>query len=103
MSLLTEKPFISGSVIEQIKHQSSIFKPYYQNTKSSQFLSLKNSFIWTVFSMSSHQRRRLFFQKPFTKKELDLLDSRYDIIEVTKEEQFTLGTNVLSIGNRKII
>ncbi|MCM3179445.1 dimethylarginine dimethylaminohydrolase family protein [Cytobacillus horneckiae] len=30
------------------------------------------------------------------------LYSRYNIIEVTKEEQFTLGTNVLSIGDKKV-
>lgn len=44
----------------------------------------------------------LIFPESFTKKELDILASRYDMIEVTKEEQFTLGTNVLSIGNKKI-
>ncbi|MGE7183376.1 dimethylarginine dimethylaminohydrolase family protein [Peribacillus sp. NPDC006672] len=44
----------------------------------------------------------LIFPESFTKKELDLLASRYDIIEVTIKEQFTLGTNVLSIGNKKL-
>ncbi|MBK5445413.1 MULTISPECIES: dimethylarginine dimethylaminohydrolase family protein [Peribacillus] len=44
----------------------------------------------------------LIFPEALTKKELALLESRYDIIEVTKEEQFTLGTNVLSIGKRKV-
>ncbi|MFJ7468524.1 dimethylarginine dimethylaminohydrolase family protein [Peribacillus frigoritolerans] len=44
----------------------------------------------------------LIFPESFTKKEMDLLASRYDMIEVTKEEQFTLGTNVLSIGNKKL-
>ena len=28
---------------------------------------------------------------------------KYDLIEVTKEEQFTMGTNVLSIGNQRVI
>ncbi|HWO96764.1 MAG TPA: dimethylarginine dimethylaminohydrolase family protein [Bacillus sp. (in: firmicutes)] len=32
-----------------------------------------------------------------------LLSSRYDLIEVTEEEQFTLGTNVLSIGHKKVL
>jgi len=27
----------------------------------------------------------------------------YDLIDVTEEEQFTLGTNVLSIGQKQII
>ncbi|MFH0067225.1 dimethylarginine dimethylaminohydrolase family protein [Peribacillus sp. NPDC056705] len=44
----------------------------------------------------------LIFPESFTKKEMDLLASRYDMIEVTKEEQFTLGTNVLSIGNKRL-
>ncbi|WP_201786275.1 dimethylarginine dimethylaminohydrolase family protein [Peribacillus muralis] len=44
----------------------------------------------------------LLFPEALAKKEQDLLASRYDIIEVTKEEQFTLGTNVLSIGNKKL-
>ncbi|MGG4265017.1 dimethylarginine dimethylaminohydrolase family protein [Peribacillus simplex] len=44
----------------------------------------------------------LIFPESFTKKELDLIASRYDIIEVTIKEQFTLGTNVLSIGNKKL-
>ncbi|MDF0727410.1 dimethylarginine dimethylaminohydrolase family protein [Cytobacillus sp. S13-E01] len=45
----------------------------------------------------------LFFPEAFTEKEKSILDSRYELIEVSNEEQFTLGTNVLSIGNKKII
>lgn len=45
MSLLTERPSILESVKERMKHPSSIFKPYYRNTMSSRFLSLKHSFI----------------------------------------------------------
>ena len=30
------------------------------------------------------------------------LAGRYNLIEVNKEEQFTMGTNVLSIGNKKV-
>jgi N-dimethylarginine dimethylaminohydrolase len=44
----------------------------------------------------------LYFPEAFTQKEIDFLASRFELIKVTKEEQFTLGTNVLSIGNRKI-
>ncbi|WP_438502671.1 dimethylarginine dimethylaminohydrolase family protein [Alteribacter natronophilus] len=33
----------------------------------------------------------------------ELLTSRYDCIEVSEEEQFTLGTNVLSLGNGTVI
>lgn len=45
----------------------------------------------------------LFYPKALTQKDIDLFSSRYDLIEVTEEEQFTLGTNVLAIGNKKIL
>ncbi|WP_129726133.1 dimethylarginine dimethylaminohydrolase family protein [Ectobacillus funiculus] len=45
----------------------------------------------------------LIFPGVINKNEADLLASRYDLIEVTEEEQFTLGTNVLSIGNQKVL
>lgn len=45
----------------------------------------------------------LIFPGVINEKEADLLASRYDLIEVTEEEQFTLGTNVLSIGNKKVL
>ena len=36
-------------------------------------------------------------------EQIELFKSRYEVIEVSEEEQFTLGTNVLSIGYNKII
>ncbi|WP_221565360.1 dimethylarginine dimethylaminohydrolase family protein [Alkalihalobacillus sp. TS-13] len=45
----------------------------------------------------------LVFPPALDKKELELFSSRYELIEVSEEEQFTLGTNVLSIGHKKII
>ncbi|MHA6259098.1 dimethylarginine dimethylaminohydrolase family protein [Sporosarcina sp. CAU 1771] len=44
----------------------------------------------------------LIFPKAFDQKTLDSLLSKYTLIEVTEEEQFTMGTNVLSIGNKKV-
>jgi len=44
----------------------------------------------------------LFYPDAFTNKERDILSSRYDLIEITEDEQFTLGTNVLSIGNKRL-
>ena len=44
----------------------------------------------------------LIYPDAMSKKERDILGSRYDLITVTEEEQFTLGTNVLSIGDKKI-
>lgn len=44
----------------------------------------------------------LIFSPALREKELEFLSARYKLIEVSKEEQFTMGTNVLSIGNKKI-
>ena len=44
----------------------------------------------------------LVYPPALRKEELDFLATRYELIEVTKEEQFTMGTNVLSIGDKKI-
>ncbi len=44
----------------------------------------------------------LCYPKAFTKKEYELLSERYQLIEVSDEEQFTLGTNVLSVGNKTL-
>ncbi|MCM3760813.1 dimethylarginine dimethylaminohydrolase family protein [Alkalihalobacillus oceani] len=55
-----------------------------------------------VFNVLS-PKEALFYPDAFNKKELDFLETRYDLLEVTKEEQFTLGTNVLSIGDKKVL
>lgn len=44
----------------------------------------------------------LIFPPALTKGDIDLFTSRYQCIEVSEAEQFTLGTNVLSIGNKRI-
>ncbi|USK68558.1 dimethylarginine dimethylaminohydrolase family protein [Peribacillus asahii] len=55
-----------------------------------------------VFNIIS-PNEALIFPGEINKEQLNLLASRYDLIEVTEDEQFTLGTNVLSIGNKRII
>lgn len=45
----------------------------------------------------------LIYPGALTKEDIEFFGSRYELIEVSKEEQFTLGTNVLSIGNKQII
>ena len=45
----------------------------------------------------------IIYPKGLSSKEIELLASRYDLIEVTDQEQFQLGTNVLSIGNKRVI
>lgn len=44
----------------------------------------------------------LIYPKALSQKEIDIFASRYDLIEVSEEEQFQLGTNVLSIGNKRL-
>ncbi|MFA9457025.1 dimethylarginine dimethylaminohydrolase family protein [Halalkalibacter sp. AB-rgal2] len=44
----------------------------------------------------------LCYPDAFSKKEYDFLSQRYDLIEVSEQEQFTLGTNVLSIGRKTL-
>ncbi|MDC3418180.1 dimethylarginine dimethylaminohydrolase family protein [Aquibacillus salsiterrae] len=45
----------------------------------------------------------LIYPEAFEQKEYQLLASHYHLIEIPKEEELTLGTNVLAIGNNKII
>ncbi|MDT8861635.1 dimethylarginine dimethylaminohydrolase family protein [Alkalihalobacillus sp. MEB130] len=44
----------------------------------------------------------LIYPDALKQKEIDFLSSRFELIEVSEEEQFTLGTNVLSIGNKRV-
>nr|WP_106779275.1 dimethylarginine dimethylaminohydrolase family protein [Lysinibacillus timonensis] len=45
----------------------------------------------------------LIYPKALTQKDIDYFSTRYDLIEVSEEEQFQLGTNVLSIGNKRVL
>ncbi|MFC4388854.1 dimethylarginine dimethylaminohydrolase family protein [Gracilibacillus marinus] len=49
------------------------------------------------------EKEALIYREAFTKEDMDILKKHYELIEVTEEEQFTLGTNVLSIGNKTIL
>ncbi|GIN66149.1 hypothetical protein J41TS2_15700 [Bacillus sonorensis] len=55
-----------------------------------------------VFNILSPQEA-LVYPKALGEKEYEVLKKRYDMIEVPENEQFTLGTNVLSIGNQTVI
>jgi N-dimethylarginine dimethylaminohydrolase len=44
----------------------------------------------------------IIYPQALTKKDIDFFASRYELIEVSEEEQFQLGTNVLSIGNKRL-
>ena len=45
----------------------------------------------------------LVYSEAIEAKHLELLAGKYTLIEVSKEEQFSLAVNVLSVGNGKII
>ncbi|MEK5393918.1 dimethylarginine dimethylaminohydrolase family protein [Margalitia sp. FSL K6-0131] len=45
----------------------------------------------------------LIYPNALTKKYIDYFASRYELIEVSEEEQFQLGTNMLSIGNKRLL
>lgn len=44
----------------------------------------------------------LIFPKALDPEIVDMLSASYKLIEVSEEEQFTMGTNVLSIGDKKV-
>lgn len=51
--------------------------------------------------ISSH--KALIFPSAFPNDVLTLLEHHYEFIEVCEKEQFTLGTNVLSLGDKKVV
>jgi N-dimethylarginine dimethylaminohydrolase len=55
-----------------------------------------------VFNILSADKA-LVYPDAFEEKDLKLLASHFELIEVDKDEQFTMGTNVLSIGNKKVL
>ena len=55
-----------------------------------------------VFNILSSEDA-LIFPEALEEKTVQMLKGMYRTIEVNAEEQFTMGTNVLSIGNRKVL
>ncbi|WP_253905554.1 dimethylarginine dimethylaminohydrolase family protein [Bacillus sp. THAF10] len=55
-----------------------------------------------VFNVIS-ENEAIIYPDAIGEKKYDYLSNRYHLLEVTKEEQFTMGTNVLSIGNKTVI
>ncbi|RSD26097.1 dimethylarginine dimethylaminohydrolase family protein [Mesobacillus subterraneus] len=54
-----------------------------------------------VFNVVS-QDVALIYRPALTQEDIELFSSKYELIDVSEEEQFTLGTNVLCIGNKRI-
>ena len=44
----------------------------------------------------------LLFPEALDTETIEMLSGKYKLIEVSEEEQFTMGTNVLSIGDKKV-
>jgi N-dimethylarginine dimethylaminohydrolase len=55
-----------------------------------------------VFNVIS-PNEALIFPPAFSPSDLEQFASRYELIEVSSDEQFTLGTNILSIGNKTMV
>lgn len=55
-----------------------------------------------VFNVVS-PKTALIYPPALKKEDIEFFSARYELIEVSDEEQFTLGTNVLSIGRNRII
>ncbi|RWZ52222.1 hypothetical protein EQV77_16120 [Halobacillus fulvus] len=49
------------------------------------------------------EKTALVYSPAFTEEGLDHIHSHFEIIPVTEEEQFYMGPNVLSIGDKKVI
>ncbi|MBS4199284.1 dimethylarginine dimethylaminohydrolase family protein [Bacillus sp. FJAT-49732] len=54
-----------------------------------------------VFNIIS-PNEALYFPGALNQKTIELLKTRFQLVEVTANEQFTLGTNVLSIGKKRV-
>lgn len=55
-----------------------------------------------VFNILS-SKDALIFPDAFEPKIVELLSSMYQLIEVSESEQFSMGTNVLSIGQKRVL
>ncbi|MGN1400097.1 MAG: dimethylarginine dimethylaminohydrolase family protein [Bacillus sp. (in: firmicutes)] len=55
-----------------------------------------------VFNILS-ENEALIYPDAFLKHELEFLAERFQLIEVSASEQFTMGTNILSLGGKKVL
>jgi N-dimethylarginine dimethylaminohydrolase len=86
----------SQQAVDHLKHLLPQF-----DVKAIQFKA-KYLHLDCVFNVVSPELA-LIFPEALTKEDFDIFGSRYELIEVSDEEQFTLGTNVLGIGNKRIL
>jgi N-dimethylarginine dimethylaminohydrolase len=50
-----------------------------------------------------NEKFALVYQEGMDKKSLEYLSTQFELIPISKEEQETMGTNILSIGNKKVV
>ncbi|OAT82643.1 hypothetical protein A6P54_08870 [Bacillus sp. MKU004] len=55
-----------------------------------------------IFNIIS-ENEALIYREGLRGDDITRLSSQFDLIDVCREEQFTMGVNVLSIGNKKVI
>jgi N-dimethylarginine dimethylaminohydrolase len=90
---------ISGRTSKQAIHQLAALLPNCQVVA----IPIDRSYLHLdcVFNVLS-PTEALLFSPALHRDDLDRLSRRYELIEVPKSEQFKMGTNVLSIGNKKL-
>lgn len=92
---------VSGRTSQRATRELQRRLPHYQIEP----LPLDNDILHLdcVFNIISDDTA-LIYPESFTKDGLRKISARFDtLIEVTKDEQFEMGPNVLSIGNKKIV
>ncbi|MDA1475836.1 dimethylarginine dimethylaminohydrolase family protein [Bacillus changyiensis] len=84
------------SAVQQLKRQLTSYEvipiPFEES-----FLHLD-----CIFNILS-QDEALIYPKALGENEYNRLKERYDLIEISDDEQFTLGTNILSLGKQTVI
>ncbi|PZE20285.1 dimethylarginine dimethylaminohydrolase family protein [Paenibacillus xerothermodurans] len=89
---------VSGRTSENAIHNLTSLLPDH----SVVFLPIDRSYLHLdcVFNLISPEEA-LVFPPALDREGFEKISSRYDLIQVDESEQFRLGTNVLSIGNKK--
>src|SRR5690606_40912507 len=64
---------------------------------------LTSAFPYTTLFRSLSSKDGLIFPEAFEPETVKFLSSMYHLIEVGEREQFSMGTNVLSIGQNRVL
>ncbi len=90
---------ISGRTSQNAVHNLMQYIPEYEVVT----IPIERSYLHLdcVFNVLS-PTEALVFSPALHQEDLDRLAARYELIEVNKTEQFKMGTNVLSLGSKKV-